>query len=183
MKKLFLYLKKISNIPICLQIAHAGRKGSANIPWIKKNSALNKRQSCWKTYSASSIRKDKGWPNPIKLSQKKIKNITQDYLNTVKLAKKIGFDGIEIHMAHGYLLHQFISPISNKRKDIYGGNLKNRLRFPTSIIKNVRKIWPKNKILGARITATDHLKNGINLQESIFFVKENKSIFPLHLLM
>ena len=176
MKKLFLHLKKISNIPICLQIAHAGRKGSANIPWIKKNSALNKNQTGWKTYSASSIRKDNGWPNPIELSQKKIKSIIQDYSKTAKLAKKIGFDAIEIHMAHGYLLHQFISPISNKRKDIYGGNLKNRLRLPTLILKNIRKIWPKNKILGARITATDHLKRGININEAISFVKQLEKV-------
>ena len=176
MKKLFIYLKKLSNIPICLQIAHAGRKGSSNIPWIKKNSPLNKNQSNWKTYSASSIKKDKGWPSPIELSQKKIQSIIQDYLKTVRLAKKIGFDGIEIHMAHGYLLHQFISPISNKRKDIYGGNLKNRLRLPTLILKNARKIWTKNKILGARITASDHLKGGININDSIFFVKQLEKI-------
>jgi len=176
MKKLFLYLKKISNIPICLQIAHAGRKGSANIPWVKKNSTLNKKQSPWKTYSASKIKKDKGWPNPVELSQKKIKNIIQDYLNTAQLAKKIGFDGIEIHMAHGYLLHQFISPISNIRTDIYGGSLKNRLRLPTLIMKKINKIWPKNKILGARITATDHLKNGININQAVYFVKQLEKI-------
>ncbi len=172
MKKLFVFLKKLTDMPICLQIAHAGRKGSSNIPWIKKNSPLNKNQSNWKTYSASNIKKDKGWPKPIKLSYKQIKSITNDYLRTAKMAKKIGFDGIEIHMAHGYLLHQFISPISNNRKDLYGGNLNNRLRFPVEIVKKIRKIWPRKRILGARITGSDHLKGGLNVNDAIFFAKK-----------
>jgi 2,4-dienoyl-CoA reductase-like NADH-dependent reductase (Old Yellow Enzyme family) len=172
MKKLFLFLKNISNIPICLQIAHAGRKGSSHIPWVKNNSPLKKNQSSWKTFSASSIKKDVGWPCPEELTQKHIKDIIKDYAHTIKLAKKIGFEAIEIHMAHGYLLHQFISPISNKRSDIFGGNLENRLRLPKLIIKEAKKYWPKNKILGARITATDHLQGGIVIKEAIQFVKQ-----------
>ncbi len=176
MKKLFIYLKKLSKIPICLQLAHSGRKGSANIPWIKKNSPLSKNQLSWKTFSASNIKKDKGWPKPIELSKKKIEFLIKDYLNSARLAKKIGFEGIEIHMAHGYLLHQFISPISNKRKDIFGGSLNNRLRLPLLIAKKIREIWPKNKILGARITGSDHLKGGIDINESVFLVKELEKI-------
>ena len=176
MKKLFIYLKKLSKISICLQLAHSGRKGSANIPWIKKNSPLNKNQLSWKTFSASNIKKDKGWPKPKELSKKKIKVLIKDYLNSARLAKKIGFEGIEIHMAHGYLLHQFISPISNKRKDIFGGSLNNRLRLPLLIAKSIRKIWPKNKILGARITGLDHVKGGININDAIFLVKELEKI-------
>ena len=96
MKKLFIYLKKLSKIPICLQLAHSGRKGSANIPWIKKNSPLSKSQLSWKTFSASNIKKDKGWPKPKELSKKKIKIIIKDYLNSARLAKKIGLDGTRI---------------------------------------------------------------------------------------
>ena len=79
-------------------------------------------------------------------------------LKILLLANKIGFDCLEIHMAHGYLLHQFFSPISNKRKDFYGGSLKNRCRYLLEIFKTVRKVWPKNKLLGARITGSDNLK-------------------------
>ena len=176
MKKLFLFLKKISNIPICLQIAHAGRKGSSQIPWVKTNTALKKSQLSWKTFSASKIRKDKDWPIPEELSQKQIKNIIKDYSHTIRLAKQIGFEAIEIHMAHGYLLHQFLSPISNKRNDIFGGNFENRIRFPKLILKKARKIWPKNKILGARITASDHLKGGIDIKEAVLFTKQIEKI-------
>ena len=79
-------------------------------------------------------------------------------------------------MAHGYLLHEFFSPVSNKRKDIYGGTLENRCKLLVEIIKEIRKIWPKNKILGARITATDHLKNGININQAVYFVKQLEKI-------
>ena len=79
-------------------------------------------------------------------------------------------------MAHGYLLHQFFSPVSNKRKDIYGGNLKNRSRLLIEVSKAVRKIWPSDKILGARITGTDHLKNGLDVKDAIFLAKKLKEI-------
>jgi 2,4-dienoyl-CoA reductase-like NADH-dependent reductase (Old Yellow Enzyme family) len=160
---------------IGLQISHSGRKGSSEIPWKKSNTALKNKKK-WQTYSASSIKKDKYWPVPKSLSKKEIKIIIKEFINTASLANKTGFDGIEIHMAHGYLIHQFLSPISNKRKDEYGGNLENRCRFALEIAKEVRKTWPKNKILGARITATDHLKNGIGIKDSIYLAKSLNKI-------
>ena len=176
-KNLINFLKSFEKkVPICLQISHAGRKGSSHIPWIKTNSPLKKRQKLWKTFSASSIKKDKSWPKPTSLSKKGIKKIISDFANTTKLANTCGFDGIEIHMAHGYLIHQFLSPVSNKREDRYGGNLKNRIRFALDISKKVRNIWPKNKILGARITGSDHLKDGINIQEAVYLAKNLKKI-------
>ena len=97
-------------------------------------------------------------------------------MNTTKRAKRIGFECLELHMAHGYLLHQFLSPISNKRKDEYGIKKEIRLNFSLKIAKGIRKIWPKDKILGARITATDHLKDGIKIKDSIKLAKELKKI-------
>ena len=175
-KKLFNYLKKLNDTPIGIQLSHAGRKGSSFIPWIKSNTPLDKKNNLWQTFAPSALKKDKNWPIPKELNAKKMELIINDFKNTVRKAKNIGFDCIEIHMAHGYLLHQFLSPISNLRIDEYGGNLKNRFRFPLKIAKEVRKIWPKNKILGARITGTDHLKKGISINESILFVRELKKI-------
>ena len=176
-KNLISFLKSFEkNIPICLQISHAGRKGSSNIPWIKANQALNKQNQSWQTYSASKIKKDKNWPIPLSLNKKQIKKITKNFVNAARYAKQSGFDGLEVHMAHGYLLHQFLSPISNKRNDEYGGNLKNRCRLAFDISRKIRKFWPKNKILGARITGLDHVKNGIKIQDSIFLTKELKKI-------
>ena len=175
MKKLIFFLKKINKIPIILQISHAGRKGSSYIPWIKKNTPLPKGKG-WQTYSASDIRKDTKWPKPKKLTKKQINRVLNSFVRTCKIANKIGFDGIEIHMAHGYLLHQFLSPISNKRKDEFGGSSFNRNRFPLELSKKIRKIWPKNKILGARITGDDHVAGGININDAINFSKDLKKI-------
>ncbi len=175
LKKLIADLKNKNQVKYGIQISHAGRKGSSEIPWLKANTPLSKYNS-WKTVSASPIKKDRKWPNPLPLSQKQIKNIIKDFKNTAKRAVKINFDCLEIHMAHGYLLHQFFSPISNKRKDKYGGNFENRSRLLTEVSREIRKIWPKKKILGARITGTDHLKDGIDIKDSILLTKKLKKI-------
>jgi len=174
--KLIKHLKRDDNIPIGIQISHAGRKGSAQIPWIKSNTTLKKNEGAWQTYAPTAIKRDPNWPKPKELSKKNLELIISDFKNSTLRAKKAGFDCLEIHMAHGYLLHQFISPISNKRKDSFGGSLKNRCRYPLEIFKQVRKIWPKNRILGVRITGSDHLKNGININDAIYLVKQIKNL-------
>lgn len=174
-KKLIHYLKKINNIPIILQISHAGRKGSTHIPWIKKNSPLSKK-SGWQTYAPSSIEKDKGWPIPKELNKIQISLIIDEFQNTAKLAFKAGYDGVEIHMAHGYLLHQFFSPISNNRNDLYGGSLKNRIKIHLEIIKKINKITQRDKITGVRITGNDHLKDGIKEKDCIYLINKLKKI-------
>ena len=175
LKKLYSYLKSKNDTKIGIQISHSGRKGSSNIPWIKPNAPLKKKKS-WQTYAPSPIARDKHWPIPKMLSIRDIKKLISKFEKSAIRAKKIGFDLLEIHMAHGYLLHQFFSPVSNKREDIYGGNLKNRSRFLLEVSKAVRKIWPSNKILGARITGTDHLKDGLNVKDAIFLSKKLKEI-------
>ena len=145
------------------------------MPWIKHNSPLPKKKS-WKTLSASSISRDKGWPKPVAMSKLQIKKVIQKFKKSAIRANRIKFDCLEIHMAHGYLLHQFFSPISNKRIDEYGGSLTNRIRFLNEIAQEVRKVWPRNKILGARITGTDHLKNGISISDAIVLSKSLKRI-------
>ena len=134
---------------------------------IKRYIHLKKNEGSWQTYAPTAIKRDPNWPKPKELSKKNLELIINDFKNSTLRAKKVGFDCLEIHMAHGYLLHQFISPISNKRRDLFGGSLKNRCRYPLEIFKQVRNIWPKNRILGVRITGSDHLKNGINIIEYI----------------
>jgi len=169
-KKLIKYLRSINkDMPLCIQISHSGRKGSSFVPWDKNKGSINTQKGGWKTVSPSSIKKDPGWSNPKSLKIKSIKKIISEFVSATKRAKKIGFDGLELHIAHGYLLHQFMSPISNKRKDLYGGNFINRVRIVDEITKKIRSVWPKEKILGARITGSDHVKNGINVNESIKF--------------
>lgn len=174
-QKILNYLKENSNIPLGIQISHAGKKASSEIPWIKNNSPLENKYA-WKTVSASPIKRDSKWPIPFKLSIKQIKKIVNNFKNSSIYANKIGFDCLEIHMAHGYLLHQFFSPISNKRDDEYGGSLQNRCKFLFEVAKIIRDNWPKNKILGARITGSDWLENGTTIEDAIYLTKKLKDI-------
>ena len=168
-KKLIKYLRSISDTKIGIQISHSGRKGSSKLPWVKSNSPLTTNK--WITIAPSKIKRDKKWPSPKEASMKEMNEIKDDFINTTKLAKRVGFDCLELHMAHGYLLHQFFSPISNRRKDEYGGNLKKRCKFLLEISSKIRKVWPKNKILGARVNGLDWVKNGSSISDCIFLCK------------
>lgn len=177
LRKLIIFLKKIdSKIPIGIQISHSGRKGSANLPWIKNGNPLNKKQKSWKTYAPSSIRRSSKWPLPEKLSLKKINELIYKFEKSTLIAKRCGFDFLEIHMAHGYLLHQFMSPISNLREDSYGGDLKSRCKLLLEIATKLRKIWPKNKCIGARITGHDHCKGGLDTSDAIWLSRKLENI-------
>ena len=174
-KKLTHFLRKISSTKIGIQLAHSGRNGSKTVPWIKSNSPLKKKG--WQTIAPSRIKRDKHWPFPKEMTKKDIKSVRENFISAANYSKKIGFDCLEIHMAHGYLLHQFFSPISNLRKDEFGGSLKNRCRFLIEIAKDIRKVWPKNKILGARITGYDWMdKKGSSVSDSVYLTKELKKI-------
>ena len=175
LKELIKFLKSKNDIKYGIQISHSGRKGSSYEPWIKHNHPLPKKKS-WKTFSASPIPRDAGWPIPTEMTKQQIKNLIEKFKSTTERANRINFDCLEVHMAHGYLLHQFFSPISNRRNDEYGGNLVNRMRLLKEIAKEVRKVWPRNKILGARITGTDHVKNGLSIKDAILLAKELKKI-------
>lgn len=175
LKKLVKFLKNLKNIPIGIQLSHAGRKGSSHIPWKKYNKPLTKDK--WKTYSSSSINKDKLWPIPKIINKQKIELIKKNFFNSAKMAIDAGFDCIEIHMAHGYLLHQFFSPIANKRVDEYGGSLVNRCRLLLEISKKIYNLTnKKNIILGARITGHDYLEEGINIKDSVYLAKQLEKI-------
>lgn len=174
-RRLINCLKKISSTKIGIQLSHSGRKGSSELPWIKSNFPLNKKNS-WKTIAPSKIKRDKHWPDPKEASMRDLERVKTHFAKSAKYAKKIGFDCLEIHMAHGYLLHQFFSPISNKRKDHYGNNLKNRCKFLLEIAKKIRRIWPKGKILGARVTGSDWIKQGSTISDCIFLCKNLKKI-------
>ena len=174
LKKLLLFLKKYSDIKIGIQISHSGRKGSAYIPWIKSNEPLKKNS--WKTFAPSAIKRDVHWPKPTGLTLNQINKIKKDFVKAAIRSKKAGFDCLEIHMAHGYLLHQFFSKISNHRNDKYGGTLENRSRILIEISKSIRKLWPKEKILGARITGSDRLKNGNHVKDAIYLAKKLEKI-------
>lgn len=174
-KKLVSYLKKINNTPIGIQLSHSGRKGSSVIPWIKSNSPLKNKDS-WTTISSSNREKDLNWPKPKVMNAKDIENIKKKFEKSIQNSIDANFDLVELHMAHGYLMHQFLSPICNNRDDDYGGNKHKRFKFALEIGKIARRILPKNKILGARITGDDHLHSGIDVSEAAEFCVELEKI-------
>ena len=175
-KNLIKFLKSLGNTPIGIQLSHSGRKGSSEIPWIKKNKPLNKREG-WKTISPSGLKRDKNWPTPKPISLKKIRLIIKQFKNSANYAVSAGLDCIELHMAHGYLLHQFLSPISNKRNDEYGGDLKNRCKLPIKIASEIKKICDKkNIIFGVRVTGNDWVDSGLSTNDCIYLVKNLEKI-------
>ncbi len=167
-------IKTLSDIPIALQISHAGRKGSVNVPWEKNGSSLDQNQGGWETISASSIARDKGWQKPRQMNIDEIKETVNDFALATRRACIAGFQGVEVHMAHGYLLHQFLSPISNQRKDKFGGDFLNRCRFPFQVIERVREILPRENLLGVRLTGDDCLDGGWTIDDCIRLAHELK---------
>ena len=158
-----------------IQLAHAGRKASTQRPWEGRGS-LSKSEQPWKTISPSAIPFQETWHVPQKMEIPDIERVKKKFITASLNAVKIGFDLIEIHATHGYLLHQFLSPISNKRTDKYGGNLENRMRFPLEIFSSVKDALPKDFPLGMRITGTEWEKNGIDENEATIFVQELEKI-------
>ena len=158
-----------------IQLAHAGRKASTQRPW-EGRSALTKEENPWNTICPSSIPFHETWHVPQEMELSDIERVKKKFISASLKAVEIGFDLIEIHGTHGYLLHQFLSPISNKRKDKYGGNLENRMRFPLEIFSSVKDVLPEYFPLGMRITGTDWENIGIDENEAVIFAKELEKI-------
>jgi len=159
------FITKQGSIP-GIQLAHAGRKSSQLPPW-EGSKALTKEQGAWQTYAPSAIAFKEGEPVPKELSIDEIKKITGYFRDAAVRAKKAGFKVIELHGAHGYLIHEFLSPFSNKRTDAYGGSFENRVRFLLEIIESVREVWTEENPLFLRISATDWKEGGWSEDDSI----------------
>lgn len=149
-----------------IQLAHAGRKASAAIPW-KGNGKLDETNGGWNTVAPSAIPFHSNEKTPIALDKTGIQKIISDFKSATKRALKAGFEVVEIHAAHGYLLHQFLSPLSNFRTDEYGGSFENRIRLLLEVLEAVQSEWPNNLPLFVRISATDWADGGWNIEESV----------------
>lgn len=148
-----------------IQLAHAGRKASVKVPW-EGGRPLAPGEGAWQTYAASAIPFDDGWHVPQALDEAGLTRIRDAFVAATKRADRLGFDLVELHGAHGYLLHNFVSPISNRRNDRYGGRLANRMRFPLEIAAAVRAVWPRSKALGMRITGSDWIEGGLTSDDA-----------------
>ena len=144
-----------SRSAIGVQIAHAGRKGSVSHPWNGRDLPLT--EGAWQTLGPSPVPFEKGWPAPREMDRADMDRVRDQFVHSTHLAERAGFDLVELHAAHGYLLSSFLSPLSNLRTDSYGGSLENRARFPLEVVRAVRAAWPQHKPLAVRISATDWL--------------------------
>ncbi len=158
-----------------IQIAHAGRKASTFAPWIG-NGKVEESEGGWEAIAPSAIAFDEEYPLPREMNAADIEKVLNDFVAAAKRSVVAGFETVEIHAAHGYLFHEFLSPLSNERTDDYGGSLENQMRFPLEVSRRVREIVPENLPVFVRISATDWTENGWDLQQSIEFCRRLKEI-------
>jgi 2,4-dienoyl-CoA reductase-like NADH-dependent reductase (Old Yellow Enzyme family) len=158
-----------------IQLAHAGRKGSAHTPF-EGVSPLRPNDNPWTTLAPSAIAFGPDWPVPEALVTDTLKTVKQQFVAAAQRAVRIGFDVVELHMAHGYLLHEFLSPISNQREDEYGGSPQKRMRFPLEVFEAVREVMPQERALGARISATDWVDGGSTPEDMIALAQSLKTL-------
>jgi len=156
-----------------IQLAHAGRKGSTKIPWLGHGKM---EAGGWTPVGPGDTPFSASYPIPRELSASEIEEVVNDFVSAANRARAAGFQVVEIHMAHGYLLHEFLSPISNLRKDAYGGTLDNRMRLPLKVASAVRDVWPAEWPVFVRISATDWTEGGWDVEQSIVLARKLKAV-------
>ncbi len=167
-------VRRAGSAKLGIQLAHSGRKGSAQRPW-EGGASLKAGEDPWETIAASSIPFGDGWATPREATEADLNRVRDAFVNAARRSLRIGFDAIELHMAHGYLLHGLMSPLSNKRTDQYGGSWENRTRFPLSVARAVRAVVPKNIVLGARITGSDWREGGLTPDDAVALARMLKA--------
>ena len=163
-----------------IQLAHAGRKGSTRRPW-HGNQELNdedaaKGEAPWETIGPSALRFSDTYPLPKAMTTADMGEVIIAFREATRRAYDAGFDVVEVHGAHGYLLHEFLSPLSNHRTDDYGGSLENRMRFPLEVIETVRAVWPADKPLFLRLSCSDWVEGGLTIEDTVEIAKAAKAL-------
>ena len=174
MARIIRFFRDYGSARIGIQLAHAGRKASADLPW-NGGAALKPEQGAWRTVAPSAIPYGPGWHVPEAMTGQILQRVRDGFVQATRRAVRLGFDIIEIHSAHGYLLHTFLSPLSNRRDDAYGGSLENRMRYPLEVFDAVRAEWPEDKPLGVRFSASDWIEGGWDLEGSIAYAQALKA--------
>lgn len=154
-------------IALAVQLGHAGRKGSSRAPWDGGTQIAPDEAGGWRALAPSALPHAPGEVAPAALDEEGIEQVRRDFVAAARRAARLGFDGIEIHGAHGYLLHQFLSPLANQRNDAYGGDLAGRMRLPLEIFDAVRAVFPAEKPVWMRVSATDWVSGGWDVESTI----------------
>jgi 2,4-dienoyl-CoA reductase-like NADH-dependent reductase (Old Yellow Enzyme family) len=171
MSRVLQSLRRWSDMPVALQLAHAGRKASTEVPW-KGGMQFSPHHECgWQTLAPSTLAFAKDDNPPVALTDPDMHRILEAFVAAVRRAMRLGIDAVQLHAAHGYLLHQFLSPLSNRREDAYGGSLENRMRFPLEVFEAVRKTFPADRPVSVRVSGTDWVEGGWDIQQTIAFAQ------------
>jgi 2,4-dienoyl-CoA reductase-like NADH-dependent reductase (Old Yellow Enzyme family) len=173
LKPILASVRKHSKAAVAMQLAHAGRKGSSHTPW-DGGRQIPVSQGGWQAEGPSAVPHKEGEAPPLALDAAGLARIRDAFAATAQRAERLGIDALEVHCAHGYLLHQFLSPISNRRTDRYGGSLENRLRYPLEVFDAVRAAFPQQKPVGIKVSSTDWVDGGWDIAQTIELAKELK---------
>jgi len=173
LKPILASVRKHSKAAVAMQLAHAGRKGSSHTPW-DGGQLIPVSEGGWQTVAPSAVPHKESETPPLALDAAGLARIRDAFVSAAKRADRLGIDALELHGAHGYLMHQFLSPISNKRTDQYGGSIENRMRYPLEVFDAVRAAFPAAKPVGVRVSSTDWVEGGWDLAQTIEFAGELK---------
>ena len=168
MKRVLAFVRSISPIRLGLQLNHAGRKASAHRPW-EGRGALGPHEGAWTTVGPSAIPLAPDWPTPVALDSTALRVLKDAWVAAARRAARLDLDFLEMHSTHGYLLSEFLSPLSNKRTDEYGGSLENRMRFPLDVFSAMRDVWPQDRAMGAKISGTDFAPGGWTVEDAVAY--------------
>jgi 2,4-dienoyl-CoA reductase-like NADH-dependent reductase (Old Yellow Enzyme family) len=166
-------IRQYSKISVIMQLAHAGRKASSKVPW-EGGQLVPVSAGGWVPVAPSALPQKEDEPAPAALDAAGMRRIREAFAASARRAMRLGLDGVEIHSAHGYLLHEFLSPISNQRADQYGGSLENRMRFPLEVFDAIRAEAPADTPVGVKVSATDWVEGGWDIEQTIAFARELK---------
>jgi 2,4-dienoyl-CoA reductase-like NADH-dependent reductase (Old Yellow Enzyme family) len=164
-------IRQNSPIAVAIQLGHAGRKASSNVPWEGGAQIPPDQENGWVPEAPSAIPHAAGELPPAALDIQGLSRVLQDFVAAAKRAERLGLQGIELHAAHGYLLHQFLSPLANRREDRYGGSLENRMRFPLEVFESVRGAVAATMPVWVRVSASDWVEGGWDIEQTIAFAK------------
>ena len=175
LRRVLVSLRRHAGTPIAIQLAHAGRKASSYSPW-EGGKLIAPEAGGWLPIAPSALPFSKAEPPPREMNAAELARVREAFVHAAQRAAQLDIDAIELHAAHGYLLHTFLSPLSNRRSDDYGGSLENRMRFPLQVFSAVREAWPEAKPLGMRISASDWIEGGWDLAQSLELAKQLKAL-------
>ena len=164
-------VRRHSDMPVAIQLAHAGRKATTEVPWKGGAQIAPSATNGWQTLAPSALPFAAGQSTPHALERADLERIRDAFAAAALRAARLGIDAVQLHSAHGYLLHQFLSPLSNRREDEYGGSLENRMRFPLEVFEAVRRALPAEKPVAVRVSGTDWVEGGWDIAQTIAYAQ------------